>query len=79
MLQIANRRWHPNSATSSTSSNGTINTFGNTKAEAIPGVLSLSMIEKVDLIYERRIEYYFTNTKGFFLKADKEFTAIFSR
>jgi hypothetical protein len=70
-LELADRRRHPNSGSSNTASNGTYNPMITTGAGVASG-LTLSMVENVDLIYRRTVEYYFANANGFFLKAEKK-------
>jgi hypothetical protein len=70
-LELTGRKRHPNSGEANTTSNGSYNHLITTGAGVTSG-LTLNMIEKVDLIYHKKTEYYWANSNGFFLKADKK-------
>jgi len=69
-LQLADRRRHSNSGSSNSSSNGSYNNFNTNSVTA--SSLSLNMVEKIDLIYRRKSEYFIANSKGFFHEATKK-------
>lgn len=70
-LELADRRRHPNSGSTSQVSNGSYNNQITTGAGVASG-LSLNMVEQEDLIYRLKTDYYFGNPKGFYVKTDKK-------